>query len=266
MENDNKTEENYESEYKNNKLKHFGISEKKIKTKKDFKFIEDKKTYDPPQYNLNDFISNINKFKFSSVFDYKGAKSFLKSKGIALKEICIDDNLSDEEEQNKKKEEKKRHKITSCKGFNKYISKHLKKDILSYKTRIKSTENLHLLHKFTYDNYSKEKKRTKKNKFKKVVSSKENNYIHINTFLKKDFKNYSKTPLNFQSQTELKMFNDKSLNKLKPIRGKNTIDKLGDKKMGTFTNSHNEYFPFLKSDTSKTDSTLLNIVSEINYL
>ena len=90
--------------------------------------------------------------------------------------------------------------------------------------------------------------------------------IHINTFLKKDFKNISKTPLKFQSQIELKMFNDKSLNKLKPIRGKSINDNLEDNRVDTFTNNHNEYFPFLKSDTSKTDSTLFNIVSEIKNL
>ena len=138
--------------------------------------------------------------------------------------------------------------------------------MISYKTKIKSTKNLHLLHNHTYADHSKEKKKSKKNKFKKVVSSKENDYIHINTFLKKDFKNISKTPLKFQSQIELKMFNDKSLNKLKPIRGKSINDNLEDNRVDTFTINHNEYFPFLKSDTSKTDSTLFNIVSEIKNL
>ena len=243
-----------------------GLVKKKLKTNEDIKTVEDNKTANPPQYNLKDFISNLNRFNFSSAFDQKGAKSFLKSKGRALKEICIDDNLLDEEQQNRKTEEKKRHKIASCKGFDKYITKQLKKEMISYKTKIRSTKNLNLLDNHIYDNHSKEKKRSKKNKFKKVVSSKENDYIHINTFLKKDLKNKSKTPLKFQSQIELKMFNDKSLNKLEPIRGKSTIDKIRDKKLGTFTDNLNENFPFLKSDTSKTDSTLLNIVSEINNL
>ena len=127
-------------------------------------------------------------------------------------------------------------------------------------------KNIHLLHNHIYDDHSKEKKKSKKSKFKKVVSSKENDYIHINTFLKKDFKNISKTPLKFQSQIELKMFNDKSLNKLKPIRGKNNNDNLGDNKVDTFLNNHYDNSPFLKSDTSNTDSTLLNIVSEIQNL
>jgi uncharacterized protein YifE (UPF0438 family) len=265
MENDNKTEEIYDFEYKNDKLKCFELNEKKIKTNEDIKAINDNKTANPPQNNLKDFISNLNRFNFSSAFDHKGAKSFLKSKGKALKEICIDDNLSDKE-QEQKKEEKEKHKIASCKGFNKYITKQLKKEMISYKTKIKSTKNLHLLHNHTYADHSKEKKKSKKNKFKKVVSSKENDYIHINTFLKKDFKNISKTPLKFQSQIELKMFNDKSLNKLKPIRGKSINDNLEDNRVDTFTINHNEYFPFLKSDTSKTDSTLFNIVSEIKNL
>lgn len=192
----------------------------------------------------------------------------MKSKGKALQEIYINDNLSDEEEEEqiKKQEENKKYKVTSCKGLNKYITKQLKRELLSFKTRIKSSNNLELLHIHTYDNSSKEKKKSKKNKSKKVVSSKENNHIHINTFLKKGFKKHSKTPLKYQSQIELKMLSDKSLNKLKPIKGKRTIDKIGDKKVGTFTNDHNEYFPFLKSDTSKSDSTLFNIVSEFKNL
>ena len=262
MENDHQTEEKYKSEFNINKLKCFGLSEKKVKTNDDINVIDDNKTANPPQHNLKDFISNLNRFNFSSAFDHKGAKSFLKSKGKALKEICINENISDEEEQNKKKEEKKKHKISSSK----YITKQLKKDMISYKTKIKSTNNLQIFQNQIYDDHSKEKKKSKKKKFKKVVSSKENNYTHINTFLKKDFKNISKTPSKFQSQIELKMFNDKSLNKLKPIRGKSINDNLGDNKVGTFTNNNNDDFPFLKSDTFKTDSTLLNIVSEIQNL
>jgi hypothetical protein len=172
MENDNKTEVNNKFEYKNKKLKFFGQSEKKFITKEDINVIADNKTADPHQYNLKDFISNLNRFNFSSAFDHKGAKSFLKSKGRALKEICIDECLSDEEEQNKKKGEKKKHKIASCKGFNKNITKQLKKDLISYKTNIKSMKDLHLLHNQIYDDHSKDKKKSKKSKFKKVVSSK----------------------------------------------------------------------------------------------
>ena len=265
MEND-KTEVNNKFEYKNNKLKYFGLNEKKFNTKEDINVIVDNKTANPPQNNLKDFISNLNRFNFSSAFDHKGAKSFLKSKGRALKEICIDECLSDEEEQNKKKEEKKKQKIASCKGFNKNITKQLKKDLISNKKNTKSMKNIHLLHNQIYDDHSKDKKKSKKSKFKKVVSSKENDYIHINTFLKKDFKNISKTPLKFQSQIELKMFNDKSLNKLGPIRGKSISGNLGDNKVDTIINNHNDNSPFLKSDTFNTDSTLLNIVSEIQNL
>ena len=39
--------------------------------------------------------------------------------------------------------------------------------------------------------------------------------------------------------------------------------KINSKKYNyNYTNNHNEIFPFVKSDTSETDSTLLNIVSE----
>lgn len=202
MENDNKIKENYDFEYNNEKLKCFGLSEKRIKTDIEIKVIDDNKTASPPKYNLKDFISNLKRFNFSSAFDHKGAKSFLKSKGKALKEISIDDSLSDGEEQIRKKEEKKKNKNASCKDFNKNITKKLKKDMLFYKTKNKSTKNVQLLHHHTYDNHSKKRKKSKKNKFKKVVSSKENNYRY---FLNKELNNKSKTPLKFQSQIELKV-------------------------------------------------------------
>ena len=47
MENDNKTEENYDFEYKNSKLKCFELNEKKIKTNEDIKAINDNKTANP---------------------------------------------------------------------------------------------------------------------------------------------------------------------------------------------------------------------------
>lgn len=60
MKNDSKTEENYEFEYNNDKLKSFMINEKKIKTNEGIKSIGDNKTVNPSSYKLEDFISNLN--------------------------------------------------------------------------------------------------------------------------------------------------------------------------------------------------------------
>ena len=76
-----------------------------------------------PSNNLKDFISNTNKFNFTSAFDHKGAKSFLRSKGTALKEINIEDYISEEEtsdNQNMKTKHEKREIEPRTKGVHKH--------------------------------------------------------------------------------------------------------------------------------------------------
>ena len=97
--------------------------------------------------NLIDFISNTNKFKFDSCFDHKGAKSFLKSKGVALKEISIDDYLIEEKEETKYKNgEKRRHKSTSSKALDKKTTKQIRNGLAIYKKKIRSMKNLDLFY------------------------------------------------------------------------------------------------------------------------
>ena len=63
---------------------------------------------------------------------------------------------------------------------------------------------------------------------------------------------------------EINMFNDKYLKKVKPIREKSMKSELGNKIMNTFKENHNYEFDFVTSQNSKIDSTLLDIVSEID--
>jgi hypothetical protein len=67
----------------------------------------------------------------------------------------------------------------------------------------------------------------------------------------------------FCSQIEINMFNDKYLKRIKPIKERTMKSDLGSKKVNTFNSNHNFEFGFIKSDDSKTNSTLLDIVSGI---
>ena len=214
-------------------------------------------------HNLIDFISNANKFKFDSCFDHKGAKSFLKSKGMALKKISINEYLIEKNEEIKdKKREKKRHKSASSKALDKKADIHIKNGLASHKKKIRSMKNLDLFynpHTTTLEAHVIGKKTSKK---KQQKSNKENVYFRniIMNELNIDKKKINK----FYSQIEINMFNDKNLKKLKPIKEKTVKSDLGSKKVNTFNANNNYEFAFVKSDSSKFDSTLLNIVSEID--
>ena len=69
-----------------------------------------------------------------------------------------------------------------------------------------------------------------------------------------------KKPKKFYSQLELKMFKDKNVNKLKPIKGKK------DKKDKNSNYNYEQDIPFIKSDTLKTDSTLYDLISKKNMI
>ena len=211
--------------------------------------------------NLIDFISNANKFKFDSCFDQKGAKLFLKSKRMALKEISIDENLIEEKEEIKdKKREKKRHKSTSSKALDKNVDNRIKNGLASYKKKIRSMKNLDLFYSphTTLEPHVIGKKKSKK---KQDKSNKENVYIK-NIIM--DELNIDKRKKKFYSQIEINMFNDQNIKKLKPIKEKTMKSDLESKKVNTFNANHNNGFDFVKSDNSKFDSTLLDIVSEID--
>ena len=213
--------------------------------------------------NLIEFISNINKFKFDSYFDHKGAKSFLKSKGMALKEISLNEYLIEEKEETKdKKREKKRHKSISNKALDTKASAQIRNGLALYKKKIKSMKNLDLFynHGTTLQPHIISKKKSKKKHYK---NGKENN--NIKRIILEEFNLDKRKKKKFCSKIEINMFNDKYLKRIKPIQEKIMKSDFGSKKVNTFNSNHNfEFdFDFVKSDDSKTNSTLLDIVSGI---
>ena len=219
------------------------------------------------QKNLQYFISNPNKFNFSSAFDHKGAKSFLKSKGKALKEIILDGSISEEEEEKEeeiiiKKEEKKRRKYPSSKFITKDSKNQIKKYSLE-KDKIISRNYLETINNhicYTLENHNKSKKKSKKKK--KLVSNKDND-AYLKNFLNKELNVDKIKSLKYCSEIELKMFNDKSLDKLKPIKEK--IAKVHENIKGQNLNINKNFntdYSFVRTGSSNSDSTLINIISE----
>lgn len=211
--------------------------------------------------NLIEFISNLNKFKFDSCFDCKGAKLFLKTKGLALKEISIDDYLIEEKEEIKdKKSEKKRHKSVSSKAMDTEASSQIRNGFALYKKKIKSMKHLNLFYNYgtTLQPQVIKKKKSKKKHYK---SGKKHN--NISNIIMEEFNLDKRKKKKFCSRIEKNMFNDQYLKRIKPIPEKSVKSDLGSNKVNTFNANNNFEFAFVKSDDSKTNSTLLDIVSEI---
>jgi hypothetical protein len=221
----------------------------------------------PIQDELKNFISNLNKFHFTSAFDHRGAKSFLKSKGKALKEIDLNENILDEEESQKKHKKKKElKKNASFKAFNTNIIPEPKYNMASYKEKIKSEKNIKKIRTNnipTNNTNTIEKSKKSKNKIKKLRSSK-NNDIYLEQFINKELNTENKKAKKFRSQMELKMISDKNLCKLKPIK-KRTEKSNFNKNRNQISNNNNAC-SFLRNDSSKTDSTLFHLVSEISKI
>ena len=193
--------------------------------------------------NLISFISNLNKFNFNSAFDHKGSKLFLKSKEKALKKIIIDDNLYDEKsiESNKKKEEflnvpkmDSHQELAHLNIKNKDINQHIY--LTNFKDKgIKNLLNLH----------------DKKDKFKSSYEKEDNKEKNNLKVMKKSTK--------FYSQSELKMFKDKEIRKLKPIKVKTF-------KNDTKFNSVNKIKTqnFKRIDNRPSNSTLITLINEMS--
>ena len=193
--------------------------------------------------NLIDFISNLKKFNLNSAFDHKGAKSFLKSKEKALKKIIIDENLYDEKsiESNKKKEE--------CLNIPK-IGSHQDLFRLNNKNKDKNQHYLTSLN----DNKNKILNTTH-DKEEKLISANENEIIN-----KKDkHLKIKKKSTQFYSQSELKMFNDKELKKLKPIKVKTFKN---NPKYNSVYNKNTKVFK--RIDNRPSNSTLITLINEMS--
>ena len=221
-----------------------------LKTKEeDSKVVKNKESFHTQNNNLINFISNLNKFTFSSAFDYKGAKSFLKSKEKALDKIVIDETIL-----NHKSDKKKFIKNNENEGSPK-------------KTKRKETYNdispLSIKNKYQSKIEEVKEEISPKNKVRKNYSRKELNNFKIwkNKNDEKIMKDIGlkmpKISSKFRSQIELKMFNDKSLNKIKPIK----VPKPNYTQI-------NLKFPELnenkRNSSIRSDSSLMQLVGEIN--
>lgn len=255
----NSCKNNIKIELNKKNIEKFGTS---LKNKK--KGNNNNKIDKPTQDNLKDFISNLRK-NFSSPFDHKGAKNFLKSKGKALKEIELNENILDKEDEIKAESKQKffkniKHK--SSKGLNNNLIKDFRVNRHSSNEGIKTMKNLKIINNKKHANTVTENfeisEKKSKSKHKKLKSSKENNVL-ISNFILKEINIDQKRPKKFCSQMELKMFNDKNLNKLKPIKVRKHFS---SKKQNIRINEANVH----RTDTWKTDSTLFHLVKEINNI
>lgn len=186
----------------------------------------------------NNNIENFFKKKIilNSAFDHKGTKHFLNSKKAALEKIVLEDNdissnndSDTQSESNKhKKHEKYRYPMTCVNNCQ--------------NQRAKSSSNLFYI--------STNKLKIKAQESPNGRSKNKKKYL-IKTLLTNEFNVKKRFNHKFSNQ-ELKMFKDKDLKKIKPI--KTNIETKKENK--------NDFFPFIESGTS-VDSSLFKIVSQI---
>ena len=157
------------------------------------------------------------KINFTSAFDYKGSKEFLRSKNIALQEIFIDDK----ELELKKETDKIIDDIQNCeirhfptnkrrKGRKVYSAKQFLTPETSFRNKEKQNEN------------TRSKRKNEKKKIKKGMS---NNYIwnyKIENIKGDDLseKTQKKLKKNYKIH-EIKMLKDKKIKTLEPIEHSN---------------------------------------------
>ena len=177
------------------------------------------------------------KIRFNSAFDHKGSKQFLKSKKLALKHIIIDENNSSSNESDTENESNKRTKSPKL--------KHPKTTVIKKgENRAKSSNHIFFLN---HDNLKNKAYETSNNKNKKVF---------IKSLVTKEL-NINKKINKFFSSQELKMFHDKEINKIKPIKNYENNSKINKE-------TKQKLFPFVESDNNKSiDSSLFNMVSQM---
>ena len=153
------------------------------------------------------------KINFTSAFDYKGSKEFLRSKNIALQEIFIDDKELESQKETEKNMEncEIRHFSTNKrrKGRKVYSSKQFLTPDNSFRNnKEKQNENTK----------SKGKRKNDKKKIKKGMS---NNYIWNYKIENIKDELYEKTKKKLLKKNykinEIKMFEDKNIKTLEPI-------------------------------------------------
>mgnify|MGYP006988927341 FL=1 len=178
-----------------------------LKTKEeDSKVIKNEKSFHTQNNNLINFISDLHKFKFSSEFDHKGAKLFLKSKEKALDEIVIDEGMQSHKKDKKKIIKKNEDdKESSIKKKRKEINTDISP--LSIKNKYQSKIDEVKEETSSKNKVRKNHSRKEFNNFK-FWKNKDDEKIMNDIGLK-----MPKISSKFCSRIELNMFNDKNLNK-----------------------------------------------------
>ena len=184
--------------------------------------------------NIENFFKK--KIKLNSAFDHKGTKHFLNSKKAALEKIRLEDNDISSDNDNDTQSESNKHKkheknnypmtyVNNCKNL-----------------RAKSSNSL--FHLFT--------NKLKNKALESPNGRSKNKKKHlIKTLLTNEFNVKKKLNSQFSTQ-ELRMFKDKDLKKIKPIKTN----------METIKENKQNFFPFIESGTS-IDSSIFKIVSQI---
>lgn len=218
----------------------------------DSKVIQKEKSFQTQNNNLINFISNSHKFTFSSAFDHKGAKLFLKSKEKALDEIVID-----EDSQSHKKDKKNllKNNADDEGNSNKKKRKEMNTDIspLSIKSKFQSKIEDEKEEKLYKINARKNHCRKEFNNFK-FWNNKNDEKIMNDIGLK-----MPKASSKFCSRLELRMFNDKSLNKIKPIKVTKPKYTHNNLKFPEFNENN-------RKASTKSDASLIKLVSEISQV
>ena len=172
------------------------------------------------------------KIKFNSAFDQKGSKYFLHSKKAALQQIIIDENDSPINDSDTQSRSIKRKKFKQS-----HVQTYINKNKAQSSNNLVNLMNNNLKNK---SQYSKHKNYRKESMIRTLVT----NELNVHKRLNKNF-----------SLQELKMFGDREIRKIKPIK-KNINEEKDDNE------NKQKFFPFVESENS-IDSSLFNMVSQI---
>ena len=222
-----------------------------ISPEKHFYKNEQKRSISKTRTNKNSLIKK--KFKLSSAFDHKGSKHFLNSKKIALQQIVLDDDnsLGDSDtanDTNEKTKETKKIRKYSCKRSlpNDEIKNHLK-------VALNVDQNKKKINK-----RSPEKMKSTNDPFKRMFASSTNNQHYLS---KKNITSKKVVSHKFFSNQEIKMFEDKDIKKIKPIKKTNKEIKNENENENKNKNSKNivDNVSFME----RNDSSIIDIITQL---
>ena len=206
---------------------------------------EQKRSISKTRTNKNSLIKK--KFKLSSAFDHKGSKHFLNSKKIALQQIILnDDNSIDDSDTandtNEKTKETKKIRKYSCKRSlpNDEIKNHLK-------VALNVDQNKKKINKRSPE---KMKSTSVNDPLKKMFASSTNNQHYLSK------KNISHK---FFSNQEIKMFEDKDIKKIKPIKKTNKEIKNENENKNKNSKNIGENISFME----RNDSSIIDIITQL---